>query len=178
MLDDRGEARCRGSPRGTGREAAPRSARGDDLAYLSKKNNMQFFHHSRRPDNPRKNARLRNAAHRILPGITYETYEETTLRGSTPRRGTQKNNQQKTKTMENETITHAEIMEMAHNAWKAVHTYDTLIIALTTALKREKNTVCRGSYRYSLNLLRREQDTMRATAEWWETCAEAVASKD
>lgn len=40
------------------------------------------------PINPRKNARLWNAARRILPGITYETYEETTLRGSTPRRGT------------------------------------------------------------------------------------------
>ena len=43
MLNDRGEARCRGSPRGTGREAAPRSARGDDLAYLSKKITCNSF---------------------------------------------------------------------------------------------------------------------------------------
>nr|DAH90838.1 MAG TPA: hypothetical protein [Caudoviricetes sp.] len=70
MLNDRGEARCRGSPRGTGREAAPQSVRGGGIAHICLLSSV--FPKGRRLATPRKNARLWNAARRILPSITYD----------------------------------------------------------------------------------------------------------
>lgn len=66
--------------------------------------------------------------------------------------------------------------ERTNNAWKAVHTYDAFIDTLTTALKKEKYAICRGSYKYILNSIRRERDDMISIAKLFEACAKANAS--
>ena len=73
------------------------------------------------PINPRKNARLRNAAHRILPGILRKQRYAVRLRAKG-----QKNNQQKTKTMRKYKLTDETITIVRNGKEITLHRIEAL----------------------------------------------------
>lgn len=72
--------------------------------------------------------------------------------------------------------TYSKPTERINNTWQAVHTYDAFIDNLIITLKKEKYAICRGSYKYILNSIRRERDDMISIAKLFEACAKANTS--